>query len=244
MILRWCLMAEAEPIKKKQSDLYPIYFDPNKTPECLDYHRTVIAQYSNSPRLLSLIGCFSDAMKVCSFFNDFYNHIWNIDTATGLGLDIWGQIVGVNRTIKTFTGFFWGFNEETLLLARPYHDMNGFNDTITDPMDRRTAIGMFRDYQELEGEVTFQDNNFRRLILTKAHANISNYTINDLNFILMFIFGDKDKGHEIYIRDNFDMTMTLVFNWMPNTDEVAIILNTGLLIKPAGVMLNVSVELP
>lgn len=217
-----------------------LFFNENIPPPCLDYHDTVIAQYANSPRLLQIIDCFSQSMKVCGFFNDFYDRIWNINTATGKGLDIWGQIVGVNRTVKTFTGFFWGYNEETMLLARPYHDLTGFNDGLTNESDRRTAWGMFRDFQELEGEITFEDNNFRRLILTKAHANISDYTTANINFILMFIFGGK--GHEIYVRDNFDMTMTLVFNWLPNSDEVAIIMNAGLLFKPAGVTIQIEIK--
>lgn len=214
--------------------------NPDAPPVCLDPRQTVIAQYANSPVLLSVINHFCQAMKICGFFTDFYNHIWNIDTANSHGLDIWGIIVGVNRTVETFTGFFWGFNEETLLLARPYHDDTGYNDGLTDPTDRRTALGMFRDEQELKGEVTFDDVNFRKLILTKAHANISDYTISDLNAILMLLFGDTTKHHEVYVRDNHNMTLTLVLNWIPNSDEVALIMNSGMLFRPAGVELDVT----
>ncbi|CAI3933154.1 DUF2612 domain-containing protein [Commensalibacter communis] len=220
-----------------------LVFNPNEPPPCLDPRITVIAQYANSPKLLSLIDCFSQNIKVCGFFTDFYNNIWNLNTANGYGLNIWGIIVGVNRTVKTFTGFFWGFNEETLLLARPYHDDTGYNDSLADYEDRRTAIGNFRDFQKLEGEVTFNDENFRKLILSKAHANISNYTASDLNKILMLIFGNKDKGHELYVQDNQDMTMTIVFNFIASSDEVAIILNAGILFKPAGVELTVDFQL-
>lgn len=216
-------------------------FDESSPPCCLDYKRTVIAQYSNSPVLMNFIYYFSGAMQTCVFFNEFYEKIWDLDTATGMGLDIWGQIVGVNRTVKTFTGFFWGFNEETLFLARPYHDITGFNDRLNENADRREVLGMFRDFQELEGEVTFENDSFRKLILAKAHANISDYTVSDLNRILMFLFAGQ--GHEIYVRDNFDMSMTIVFNWLPNSDEVAIIKNAGLLFRPAGVQLKVDIHL-
>lgn len=223
-----------------------VFFDENNPPLCLDYHETVIAQYANSPRLLALIRSFSEAMKICVFFSDFYENIWDLNTATGKGLDIWGQVVGVNRTVKTLTGFFWGFNEETLLLARPYHDLTGFNDSLSSIEDRRTAWGMFRDYQELEGEITFTDKNFKKLIFAKAHANVSNYNTSDLNFILMYIFGYNENGeknnHEIYVRDNFDMSITLILNWLPSTDEVAIIMNAGLLFKPAGISLKVDIQ--
>ncbi|CAK7192754.1 hypothetical protein COMNV_00962 [Commensalibacter sp. Nvir] len=220
-----------------------LVFDPDNPPSCLDPDSTVIAQYANSPILLKLVHRFSENIKVCGFFTDFYNHIWNIETANGQGLNIWGIIVGINRTVETFTGFFWGFNEETLLLARPYHDDTGYNDGLTDPTDRRTALGMFRDEQELQGEITFNDVNFRKLILAKAHANISTYTVSDLNKILMLIFGNKTEGHEVYIQDNQDMSVTIVFNWIPNSDEVAILMNAGILFKPAGVEANVDFHL-
>ncbi|EUK18818.1 DUF2612 domain-containing protein [Commensalibacter papalotli (ex Servin-Garciduenas et al. 2014)] len=220
-----------------------LVFDPDNPPPCLNPDITVIAQYANSPNILTLIHNFSLNIKVCGFFTDFYNNIWNLNTANAHGLDIWGIIVGVNRTVKTFTGFFWGFNEETLLLARPYHDITGYNDSLTNDEDRRTAIGTFRDFQELEGEITFNDENFRKLIWAKAHANIGNYTSSDLNKILMLLFGDKEKGHELYVQDNQDMSMTIVFNFLPTSDEVAIILNAGILFKPAGVELKVDFQI-
>lgn len=220
-----------------------LVFNPNESPPCLDPNITVIAQYANSPNLLNLIEVFSQNIRVCGFFNDFYKNIWDLETANGAGLNIWGIIVGVNRTVKTFTGFFWGYNEETLMLARPYHDETEYNDTLIDDADKRLAIGTFRDFQEIEGEITFNDESFKKLIYAKAHANISNYTASDINMILMLLFGDKDKGHELYVQDNQDMTMTIIFNWLPNTDETAIILNAGILFKPAGVELKVDFQI-
>lgn len=213
-----------------------LVFNPNNPPPCLNPDLTVIAQYANSPTLLNIIHSFSLDIKGCEFYNDFYNKIWNINTANDYGLNIWGTIVGVNRTVKKLTGFFWGYNEETIFLARPYHDITGSNDNLTEE-EVRTEIGTFRDFQDLEENITFDEENFRKLILAKAHANISNYTISDLNNILMYLFGDTSKGHEVYVRDNLNMTMTIVFNWVPSTFEVAIVLNAGILFKPAGVEL-------
>lgn len=200
-------------------------FDANATPVCLDFTKTVIAQYANSPVLLSVLGSYDAAFRACSFFDDFYNNVWNLDTALGFGLDIWGQIVGINRTIKIFNGFFWGYNEETLLLARPYNDITG----------------MFRDFQELSGEITFSDEVYRKLILAKAYYNLSDQSITSINTLLMTLFGHD--GHEVYVKDNFDMTISFVFNWLPDTTEAAIMINAGLLSRPAGVRLNIEVNL-
>lgn len=224
--------------------------DSDDAPVCLDPRVTVIAQYANSPIMLQWIDFAGENIKVCGFFKEFYRNIWNIDCAKGYGLDIWGVIVGVNRTVKTFTGFFWGFNEETLLLARPYHDITGYNDHYYDEKKEfidyegaRTAIGSFRDFQELEAEITFSDENYRKLILTKAFSNISNYTASDLNKFLMMMFGNAEKGHEVYVQDDLNMSMTIVFNWILSSDEVAILLNAGVLFKPAGVELKVDFKL-
>jgi Protein of unknown function (DUF2612) len=65
------------------------------------WQETVISQYANSPTLLAIIENFNAAIDVSTDLDNFYSWIWDIDTAQGLGLDIWGRIVGVNRTIQT-----------------------------------------------------------------------------------------------------------------------------------------------
>ncbi|EGI1420308.1 DUF2612 domain-containing protein, partial [Salmonella enterica] len=60
---------------------------------------TVLAQYAASPRLNALINSFNAALSPDSFINDFYDLIWNIDTAEKYGLDVWGKIVGVSRRL-------------------------------------------------------------------------------------------------------------------------------------------------
>ena len=57
----------------------------------------------------------------------------------------------------------------------------------------------------------------------------------------MALFGHD--GHEVYVKDNFDMTISFVFNWLPDTTEAAIMINAGLLSRPAGVRLKIEVNL-
>jgi hypothetical protein len=65
------------------------------------WQQTVISQYANSPTLLALIEDFNSAVDPSGDIDNFYSWIWNIDTAQGFGLDIWGRIVGVGRAIQT-----------------------------------------------------------------------------------------------------------------------------------------------
>ena len=61
----------------------------------------MISEYANSPTMLALIESFNAAVEASGDVDNFYSWIWNIATAQGFGLDIWGRIVGVNRTINT-----------------------------------------------------------------------------------------------------------------------------------------------
>ena len=54
--------------------------------------------------------------------DDFYNLIWNVDTAEDYGLDIWGRIVAINRVLKVQANDPWfGFEEATATSAWPWN---------------------------------------------------------------------------------------------------------------------------
>lgn len=63
--------------------------------------QTIISQYGNSPTILALIQNMNQNIDPCADIDGFFNWIWNIDTAQGFGLDIWGRIIGINRIILT-----------------------------------------------------------------------------------------------------------------------------------------------
>lgn len=63
--------------------------------------QTVISQYGNSPTLLAMIDSVNAAIDPNADIDNFYRWIWSVDDAQGFGLDIWGRIVGVSRTVAT-----------------------------------------------------------------------------------------------------------------------------------------------
>lgn len=67
--------------------------------------QTIISQYANSPTLLKLIRNFNDYIDPTCDIDNFYDFIWNVDTAQGFGLDIWGRIVGVSRALLQNTAY-------------------------------------------------------------------------------------------------------------------------------------------
>ncbi|WP_018979410.1 DUF2612 domain-containing protein, partial [Saccharibacter floricola] len=140
-----------------------------------DLRSTILAQYANSPRLLSLISTFNQAADPHALIERFYNDVWNIDTAKGWGLDVWGRIVGVGRVQKVPQPRYLGFDEanDSTGTALPFNE------------------GFFYNGPTSTQNFALADDAYRRLIMAKAAANISSGSIADINRILMLIFGDR-----------------------------------------------------
>ena len=64
-----------------------------------NWRQTVISQYDNSPRLLALIRGEDAEIDPAPEILNFYSVVFDPRTAVGWGLDCWGRIVGVGRTI-------------------------------------------------------------------------------------------------------------------------------------------------
>src|SRR6516225_10502511 len=84
-----------------------------------DYTQTLYSQYANSPVLVSWVDYFSQWIDANKNVDMFYDQLWNIQTAQGYGLDVWGRIVGLNpgRVLPVFPTPFFGFSEAGILLA-------------------------------------------------------------------------------------------------------------------------------
>jgi Protein of unknown function (DUF2612). len=188
----------------------------------IDVERTIISQYANSPTLVQLIQNMNEYIDPRANIEAFFNFVWNVDTAVGFGLDIWGRIVGVSR-----------------LLQIPGADpIVGF-DNASFPDD---WFPMSQGRFALENEVTtayeLPDDAYRVLILTKALANIVSTTSPALNQLLKNMFPGRGRA---YVRDLGNMAMQFVFNFQLTTVEYAILTQSGALPHPAGVFYSVIV---
>lgn len=228
---------------------FSVGFSPIGTEPQFDWHATVISQYANSPIILKLIEAFFAVLDQTKNFDAFYDHIWNVDTAEGYGLDVWGRIVAINRAIEVQTvGRYFGFEEAT--------DASGFNQDQF--YDGRTSTSNF----------VLLDPAYRTLVLAKALSNISSATIPVLNKLLMTLF--PNRGH-CYVTDGQDygsyfgfaeaitsngfnqepfnseatiksMQMTYTFEFQLTPLEVTIVKNSGVLPRPDGVKAEVVIN--
>jgi hypothetical protein len=177
---------------------------------------TVISQYANSSAICSMVSSFNAAMDQTQIIENVYDMIWNVYTAQGYGLDVWGRIVGVGRALRFSGGIdYLGMNEAGLLA------WTGFEQ------------GILYSGGTTTNNVNLSDTDFRTLILAKAASNICDGSIPAINAILLNLFGN---GH---VQDNQDMTMAFVFTVSLTPVQQAIIAQSGVLPNPAGVVITV-----
>lgn len=197
---------------------FAIGVSPIGTISPFDPWATIISQYANSPTLDALIISFNDAVDQTRNMDNFHDLIWNVATAQGYGLDIWGRIVGVGRTLRfpSAVGQF-GFEEAG--------SWTGFGQ------------GGFYSGGGTTSNFVLTDADFRTLIYAKAAGNISDGSIPAVNKILMSLFPNRGP---CYVVDNKDMTLTYRFEFALNPVELAIVQQSGVLPNPAGVAINIS----
>lgn len=181
----------------------------------LDYWQTIISQYANSPILTQIIADFFAATDQTADMVAFFDKVWNIYTAEGWGLDVWGRIVGVNRTLDLQSaGRYFGFNEATTISVDPFN------------------VSPFYAGQPLTTNFQLTDPAFLILILAKALANISDGSIPSINQLLINLFPGRGNA---YVTDDGGMAMTYTFDFALTPVEAAIVTQSDVLPKPTGV---------
>jgi hypothetical protein len=188
------------------------------TIQSFEYRRTIISEYANSVVLTQLIADFNDYIDQTQNLDAFYDLVWNVDSAQGWGLDVWGRIVGVSRTLHVVE------DQEYLGFAEAGIGSNPFNQQP------------FYSGAILTSNFQLSDDAFRVLIFAKALANISDGSIPAINQILLKLF--RGRGN-CYVTDGLDMTMTYTFRFQLTPVELAIIEQSGVLPKPTGVFAEV-----
>jgi len=184
-----------------------------------DVWSTVISQYANSPILDGIITAFNAAIDQTVDIDNFYDMIWNVLTAVGYGLDVWGRIVNIPRTLNVpQSGSFLGFG------AGGVSPWTGF------------GAGSFYAGVSLSNNIMLNDQQYRSVVLAKAATNIWDGSIPGLNAILLALF--KGRG-QVYAADNQTMSITYTFSFPLSAVDAAIVTSAALP-QPTGVIINIS----
>lgn len=180
-----------------------------------NYRSTMISQYAHSPTIKQLIDNMNAYLDPRANMQAFYDYIWNIETAEGVGLDILGKIIGVQRTFKVVSRQdALGFREG--LDYQPFNQAPFYNDNIS-------------------RSITLEDIDFRTLIKIKALSNISSTNAPSINMILRQLFPERP----CYVVDEGNMRMSYVFEFSLTALEYAVLTQSGVMPKPAGVEISV-----
>lgn len=131
------------------------------------WEQTIQSQYGAAAHLKGIIEAFAKQIDPTLDINTFYEKYYDPRTATGVGLDVWGLIVGVDRKLEVDDGDYFGFLGSDL-----------------EPMDCEP----FYYDQGATSVYTIEDNAFRELIFLKAFANISDATLPSIKYVINKLF--------------------------------------------------------
>ena len=196
----------------------------------MNWDETLLSQYVDSPTLVGLLQSFNDAVDPTINIASFYSNIWNVATAVGNGLDIWGQIVGVSRYLQVSASNYLGF-EEAYTAPTATTGPQPFGQA---PFGSGTA---------LTTTFALADAQYRRLILVKAAANISNLSIPSINALLQAEFSTSDGINpygSAYVINSGSMSFQYHLTFVPSAVQIAIINNSGVFPRPAGVSVSLT----
>lgn len=194
---------------------------PIGTISSFDEWQTVISQYGNSPIISQLCSNMGQYVDQTVNFDAFFDTIWNVDTAVGVGLDIWGRIVGVNRVLQ--------------LPADPLPYL-GTEEAGTPTLLTPYNVAPFYSGAPLTNNFALTDDAYRLLIFAKALANICDGSIPSINQLLLNLFPNLGN---CYVADGLNLTMTYVFSFILSPVQFAIVQNSGVLPRTSGVAVNI-----
>lgn len=174
------------------------------------------SQYGDSPHIKGVIRGYYNYISPQKDIDLIYDKMINIYTAEGYGLDVWGRIVNIDRE-------FVAVDEQ--------YDYLGFDNTPYN-MDRIETFNNAPFYKVVNGRIRLEDNAYRTYILIKALINISNVSLNSLNYIFSQLFPDTD----IKVLHSNTMILRLLVIGVISQAQIGAIKNIEWL--PAGVGLQ------
>jgi hypothetical protein len=186
-----------------------------------NYETTIIRQFDNSTILGELLAYSDQWLDLTQFTADFLANVWNISTAQGFGLDIWGRILGQSRY---------------LLVSQTADNDFGFyvsaDPSGAQPWKPWTQAPFYNGASSGDVYVALQDTYYRKLLLIKAAANIAQCNVPAINALMRSMFGDRGRCYCGYSLDQ-PMHIGYHYEFLPTNVERSII-ESGIFPVPAG----------
>ena len=185
-----------------------------------DYTQTVLSQYATSPTMSALLARMSDWFDARTDLDNFFDYVFNLQTAQGFGLDIWGRILNIGRVYTVGDPYHFGFDEAQ---GSPTKDVGAFGD------------GVFWTSWNVGGNVALADGAYRQLLMARAFALTCNTSCASLNALLRLLFPNRGNA---FVQDNGNMSITYVMQFHLTPVEKSVVITSGVLPQPNGCAIN------
>lgn len=153
-----------------------------------DYTNLVTSQFADKPKYMAFLGTLLQPLVDGNNAISALPSMLDIDTALGEQLDFLGQWIGLSRTLRVpITGVFFSLDTPGL----------GFDEGVIDGPGNSTA-----------GLISMDDETYRQMLYLEIAANNWDGTLAGAEKILQAAFA-MVPGTNIFIEDNFDMTITI-----------------------------------
>jgi hypothetical protein len=201
-----------------------------------DFEATVISQYANSPTIMQLVQNLNAYIDQSANFANFYNYVWNVDTAVGFGLDIWGSIVNVSRLLRIPNSTAYvGFDISSE--SQPDQDWTPAGSRKA-PYNNPPVGGAMYTGSDATEAYLLPDDAYRQLILAKAFANICTTTAPAINQILQNLYGIG----QAWVLNEGVMAISYNLAFTPSAIQLAILEQSGVIPTPPGVSVTINTD--
>ena len=190
------------------------------------YKDLLLEQYVNAERARSTIGALTRP-AICDLVELDVQNAFDIETATGVQLDVLGEYIGFSRTITTVIDRYYftlvDYNNPTV-------DESGFTDYTDQALNSGSSFYLYA-YQNTSF-TNLIDDIYRPLLKLKIILNMSLNTMAEIATELWASFGS-----DLICYDNEDMSILYLIN-SSSTTLASIAVTAGLLPKPMGVRIS------
>jgi hypothetical protein len=189
--------------------------------EDLRLRQVILWQHEQALKLIGMVDVRQEGHDRLQrdFWENWYNDVFNIDTATDFGLGIWAQILKVNVSVD--------FDAQPDKIAFGYGSER-----------RRYGQG---NYGARDGSVSYLSTDQKRLLIRARYFSLtSKPTLDNINDFLRKYFWKGDA--KVYVSDLMDMSSALyTFNYQPDGELSFLLENTDILPRPATVGVRVRI---
>ena len=180
----------------------------------VDLLKAMLWQYNDAPNLLSILQQKQDWYdeNQTAFWTDWYNDVFNLQTANDFGLSVWAIILDIPIIVATTPsnpadpGLFFG------------------------PLHKNFTHGNF--FRKGAGGVELTTEQARTVLRMRYYQITTKATVPEINQFMSILFADFGPA---YVIDGLNMTAEYVLRFVPPSALAFIFKNYDILPRPAGV---------